>query len=532
MIFVDDEPNCGCGCDKQNNAPVYPVAEKLDSLQTSVDKLNKSFFYVNTDIENLKETCAVISVQANNYTDAEINELRDNISQSIAESVNTAQVLATNVNADNVIAGTEITTPSLTADDVIATSNLTAPEADITEITSTTANLTSAEIGTAEITNLTAVNASLQNISMTDLDVSTIDATSAEIGTIESNLSKIKKIAAELITTDTTEYNHGEAVDNTHLFKLTIPFYDGITNIIEEQDDFNITIIDNSVITYTQADNKDYLKRVHIGTNSIEFFFENIGDDLWYKLVHLGSDDVPQPVAETVLKTGVEFNIVSSHGTIVYKTGSTEGGYLRYAVVDELPSSGVADFVYVVVSDNSYLWDEDSQTFIPLVDPDNFVPITRKVNDKALSTDITLTASDVGALPDSTTHLSGDVPVTRTVNSKALSNDITLNAADVGALPDDTYIPTKVSDLTNDSGYTTSSVVNNLITVAIANEAAARNTAISTSVSTAINALDVASVGGTGYYIESISEADGLITAVTGTFSAPSTGINWSSVLS
>ena len=91
MIFVDDEPNCGCGCDKQNNAPVYPVVEKLDSLQTSVDKLNKSFFYVNTDIENLKETCAAISVQANNYTDAEINELRDDINQSIADSVNTAQ---------------------------------------------------------------------------------------------------------------------------------------------------------------------------------------------------------------------------------------------------------------------------------------------------------------------------------------------------------------------------------------------------------------------------------------------------------
>ena len=39
MIFVDDEPNCGCGCDKQNNAPVYPVVEKLDSLQTSVDNV-------------------------------------------------------------------------------------------------------------------------------------------------------------------------------------------------------------------------------------------------------------------------------------------------------------------------------------------------------------------------------------------------------------------------------------------------------------------------------------------------------------
>lgn len=47
------------------------------------------------------------------------------------------------------------------------------------------------------------------------------------------------------------------------------------------------------------------------------------------------------------------------------------------------------------------------------------------------------------------------VPNTRKVNNKVLSSDITLLASDVGALPDTTVIPTKVSDLTNDSGYTT-----------------------------------------------------------------------------
>lgn len=48
------------------------------------------------------------------------------------------------------------------------------------------------------------------------------------------------------------------------------------------------------------------------------------------------------------------------------------------------------------------------------------------------------------------------VPTTRKVNGKALSNDISLSATDVGALPDDTAIPSKVSDLTNDSGFISS----------------------------------------------------------------------------
>lgn len=50
------------------------------------------------------------------------------------------------------------------------------------------------------------------------------------------------------------------------------------------------------------------------------------------------------------------------------------------------------------------------------------VPTTRKINNKALSADVTLSAGDVNA-----------VPTTRTVNGKALSSDITLTAGDVGA---------------------------------------------------------------------------------------------------
>lgn len=71
------------------------------------------------------------------------------------------------------------------------------------------------------------------------------------------------------------------------------------------------------------------------------------------------------------------------------------------------------------------------------------------------STKPTYTYSEVGAAASSHTH-SNYVPTTRTVNGKALSANITLDADDVGALPDSTSIPTKTSDLTNDSGFITS----------------------------------------------------------------------------
>jgi hypothetical protein len=54
------------------------------------------------------------------------------------------------------------------------------------------------------------------------------------------------------------------------------------------------------------------------------------------------------------------------------------------------------------------------------------------------------------------------VPTTRKINGKALSSDITLSASDVSALPSSTTIPTKVSDLTNDSGFISSVAWNDI----------------------------------------------------------------------
>nr|ELR5199341.1 phage tail protein [Providencia rettgeri] len=77
------------------------------------------------------------------------------------------------------------------------------------------------------------------------------------------------------------------------------------------------------------------------------------------------------------------------------------------------------------------------------------VPSTRKVNNKPLSADISLAAGDVGSYTkaetdtkvadakkagtDANTNANGRVPNTRKVNNKPLSADITLSAGDVGA---------------------------------------------------------------------------------------------------
>lgn len=65
---------------------------------------------------------------------------------------------------------------------------------------------------------------------------------------------------------------------------------------------------------------------------------------------------------------------------------------------------------------------------------ENFVPKTRKINGKGLSTDITLTPADIGSPTSAefTTGLATKVPTSRKINGKPLTADVTLVAGDVG----------------------------------------------------------------------------------------------------
>lgn len=86
------------------------------------------------------------------------------------------------------------------------------------------------------------------------------------------------------------------------------------------------------------------------------------------------------------------------------------------------------------------------------------VPVTRTVNGKALSEDIALVASDVGAVPTTRKinnktldadvtlavgDISGAVPNTRTVNGKALSSDVTITLDELGGVPNTRTINTQ-----------------------------------------------------------------------------------------
>lgn len=72
--------------------------------------------------------------------------------------------------------------------------------------------------------------------------------------------------------------------------------------------------------------------------------------------------------------------------------------------------------------------ENDSNYLTDYTETDPTVPAWAKSSTKP-----EYTAVEVGALSSDTTHLSGDVPITRKINNKTLNADITLTASDIGA---------------------------------------------------------------------------------------------------
>lgn len=138
------------------------------------------------------------------------------------------------------------------------------------------------------------------------------------------------------------------------------------------------------------------------------------------------TSDIPavQSWALAANKPSYTFSELTSHPTSVSGYGITDAytktevdgmvsGVLHYkgtkATVSALPSSGntTGDVWHITADGSEYAWDGSTwQELGTATDLSGYVPTSTKVNNKALSGDITLTASDVGALPSNTTYVS------------------------------------------------------------------------------------------------------------------------------
>jgi len=101
-------------------------------------------------------------------------------------------------------------------------------------------------------------------------------------------------------------------------------------------------------------------------------------------------------------------------------------------------------FQIPVQTRNGTAWDKLSEN----IDLSGYVPTSRTINGKALTGNISLTASDVSALPSSTV-------IPTVVNTYSATGTDAISGKGVKAALDTLSIPENTSDLTNDSGFIT-----------------------------------------------------------------------------
>lgn len=144
-------------------------------------------------------------------------------------------------------------------------------------------------------------------------------------------------------------------------------------------------------------------------------------------------------------------DIVGTYAQLqAYDTSTLGNNDIIKVLQDETHSDETTYYRWSTVTETFTLIGEEGPYYTKSEANSTFVPQTRKVNGKALSADISLTASDVGALPDNTTI--GDATLTIQKNGTTID---TFTANAISNKTVNVTVPTDTSDLTNGAGFLT-----------------------------------------------------------------------------
>lgn len=174
------------------------------------------------------------------------------------------------------------------------------------------------------------------------------------------------------------------------------------------------------------------------------------------------ADNNLQSQIDAIVSSSDVFDIVGTYAELqAYDISTVPVNDIIKVLVDSTHSNAATYYRCVEVSNvKSWSYIGSEGAYYTKSESDSlFVEQTTTVNNKPLSTNITLTASDVGALPSSTTIGNGVL----TIQNNSVDVD-TFNANATSNKTINIVTPTKTSDLTNDSGFIDSSALSGLVT--------------------------------------------------------------------
>ena len=255
MIFTDDY------------IPFHKEAdyceEKNETQDRQIEELQNKLKLLKDEVQEMQNTINGLDFKIDDKYEAQTQTL----SQNITEAVNTLQNnLANNtttalVITDHINAGDAVLTNDLQARDVNARGVV---NADM--FTGNNIDLIHGRIGEflsdfetiqkSTIYYLNAVNATINSLNLTSLSTDDFNARLAIIDSLTSSMSTITRLNADLITVSGDGEWHEPTAQpaNDELLKVSFPYYDGIVNIISQNDSLNLSIVNNTLVTFNQKD--------------------------------------------------------------------------------------------------------------------------------------------------------------------------------------------------------------------------------------------------------------------------------------
>lgn len=314
MIVIDSNRENEC---RQSSNKDTEQDAKLIQMQLAIDSINNQVSAIQNELSALVSAFPDrFSANTRNImteVESQIRALSNTLSQSFTTSQITAD--AGIFQTFSVLISATINNLSTNILSVLQKANISNASIEtlnVSEETVAAINAQQATIYSATIELLSAVNFSLQNLQAVNIEAGTITVDNGVFKAVSGNKVNTRVLAGKEWKTPIS------TPDNTELLHISIPKYKGIIQLQTENNIFNLTIFNDSSITLNQSD--IYIYRVERNTSTIDIYLQNVGVQVNYRILHVGSEFFLEETSEIVDRTNYEQNIIQVEEVVFFES--------------------------------------------------------------------------------------------------------------------------------------------------------------------------------------------------------------------
>lgn len=277
-------------------------------------------------------------------------------------------------------------------------------------------------------------------------------------GTVSSNYTTLDNKIDGVNTSLQGDINTLETTVNSNYTTLNIKIDNSVSEIESDIETLSGTVSTN----YTDLNNS-ISSNVSTLNNRIDSEVSTIETSISNEATtRENADNNLQSQIDAITAASDVVDIVGTYAQLqAYNTSNLQNNDIIKVLSDESRDDETTYYRWVI-TDGVGAWSfigEEGPYYTKSEADSQFVPQTRTINNKPLSTNITLSASDIGALPDDTVIGAGTLTIQK--------NGVNVDSFSANATADKSInieVPTTTAELTNNSGFITNSALDGYAT--------------------------------------------------------------------